>query len=200
MVDNERELRVALRDAGEPGNLADRKKHDGKSSLLGCRPEPIGGSVGEPSARRGRVERHAHAEHARLLLPCRQQRRRFRVLQRNAAHDSEAAGITLGGFERIVVAIVQARRHDDYAVDASLVHHWQRALDGEWFRQLRPGTCPASGEFAFQKCTWASTIVRLLAGCGRTCCALVASAAPATIVVPNLRRVRMMVVPAGAVS
>ena len=58
----------------------------------------------------------------------------------NAAHDSEAVGITLGGFERIVVAVVQARRHDDDAVDASLVHHWQRALDGEWFRQLRPGT------------------------------------------------------------
>src|SRR5215831_8699176 len=104
---------------GEPRNLADRKKHDCKSSFLGCRPEPIGGAVGEPSARRGRVERQAHAEHARLLLPCRQQRCRFRVLQRNAAHDTEAAGITLGGFERIVVAIVQARRHDYDAVDAS---------------------------------------------------------------------------------
>src|SRR5215468_9380561 len=68
------------------------------------------------------------------------QPRRFRVLQRNAAHDSEAVGITLGGLERIVVTVVQARRHDDYALDASFVHHWQRALDGEWFRQLRPDT------------------------------------------------------------
>jgi hypothetical protein len=60
------------------------------------------------------------------------------------------------------------------------------------------GLAPAqSGEFAFQKCTWASTIVRLLAGCGRACCALVASAAPATSVVPKLRRVSMMILPAG---
>jgi len=32
----------------------------------------------------------------------------------------------------------------------------------------------------------------LPAGCGLACCALVASAALATIVVPKLRRVRMM--------
>ena len=32
---------------------------------------------------------------------------------------------------------------------------------------LAPGSQGQSGEFAFQKCTWASTIVRLLAGCGR---------------------------------
>ena len=50
---------------------------------------------------------------------------------------------------------------------------------------LAPGSQAQSGEFAFQKCTWASTIVRLLAGCGRACCALVASAAPATSVVPK---------------
>src|SRR4029453_19196661 len=50
----------------------------------------------ESQARVGGVfERQAHAKHAWLLLPCRQQRRRFRVLQRNAAHDSEAVGITL---------------------------------------------------------------------------------------------------------
>src|SRR6516164_5746700 len=61
-------------------------------------------------------------------------------LAADAANESEAVGITLGGFECIVVAVVQARRHDDDAVDASLVHHWQRALDGEWFRQLWLGT------------------------------------------------------------
>src|SRR6516164_7949345 len=61
-------------------------------------------------------------------------------LAADAAHDSEAVGITLGGFQRIVIAVIQARRHDDDAVDASLVHHWQRALDGEWFRQLWFGT------------------------------------------------------------
>jgi hypothetical protein len=32
-------------------SLADRKKHDGKPSLLGCRPKPIGGAVGQPGAR-----------------------------------------------------------------------------------------------------------------------------------------------------
>ena len=64
---------------------------------------------------------------------------------------------------------------------------------------LTPGSQGQSGELAFQKCTWASTIVRLLAGCGRACCALVVSAAPATSVVPmNLRRVGMMVLPDGA--
>jgi hypothetical protein len=40
-----------------------------------------------------------------------------------------------------------------------------------------------------------------LAGCGRACCALVASAAPATSVAPmNLRRDGMMVFPDGAAS
>src|SRR5262245_42363315 len=57
---------------------------------------------------------------------------------------------------------------------------------------LAPGAQGQSGEFAFQKCTWASTIMRLLAGCGRACCAPVDSAAPATSVVPmNSRRVTM---------
>src|SRR5205814_1376270 len=57
---------------------------------------------------------------------------------------------------------------------------------------LAPGSQAQSGEFAFQRCTWASTIVRLLAGCGRAFCSLVVSTAPATSVVPmNLRRVSM---------
>src|SRR5207253_1186695 len=63
--------RSAMR--AKSGNL--RKKHDGKPCLLGCRPEPISGAVGEPDARLGRVESQAHAEHARLLLPYRQQRK-----------------------------------------------------------------------------------------------------------------------------
>jgi len=63
---------------------------------------------------------------------------------------------------------------------------------------LTPGSQGQSGELAFQKCTWASTIVRSYAGCGRAC-PLVVSAAPATSVVPmNLRRVIMMVLPDGA--
>ena len=165
----------------------------GSPAFSAARPEPIGGAVEGPASVEGLVERQAHTEHARLLLPCRQQRRRFPVLQRNAAHDSEAIGITLGGFERIVVAVVQARRHDDDAVDTSLVHHWQRALDGEWFRQLRLGTWiqPSPANLVSQmhlgvddRALACGLRPRLLRARGQR--------SPATSVVPNLRRVSMM--------
>src|SRR5205807_2373729 len=48
-------------------------------------------------------------------------------------------------------------------------------------------------EFAFQRCTWASTIMRLPAGCDRADCALAATAAPAASAAPNSRRVIMMI-------
>src|SRR5262245_48455612 len=57
---------------------------------------------------------------------------------------------------------------------------------------LASGTQGQSGVFAFHRCTWASTMVRFPAGCGRAPCASVASAAPAASVVPNVRRVIMM--------
>src|SRR4029077_4149106 len=100
--DNERELWVALRDARELRDPAARKKHDRKTSLLGFRPEPVGGAVGEPGERCGRVEHQAYAEHAGLLSPCRQQRRRFWILEPDLAHDGEAVGITPDGFKRVV--------------------------------------------------------------------------------------------------
>jgi hypothetical protein len=122
-------------------------------------------------------------------------------LQRNAAHDSEAVGITLGGFERIVVAVVQARRHDDDAVDASLVHHWQRALDGEWFRQLRPDTripgpvrrtCFPEMHLGVDDRALACGLrPRLLCACGARCAGDQRRAM-------NLRRVSMMVLLDGA--
>src|SRR5262249_40359375 len=82
---------------------------------------------------------------------------------------------------------------------SSIIGSARSMVNGSGNCGLTPGSQGQSGELAFQKCTWASTIVRLLAGCGRVCCALVASAGPATSVVPmNLRRVSIMVLPDGA--
>src|SRR5438445_3346021 len=79
---------------------------------------------------------------------------------------------------------------------SSIIASARSMVNGSGNSGLAPGSQAQSGEFAFQKCTWASTIVRLPAGCGRACCTLVVSAAPATSVVPmNLRRVSMMVLP-----
>jgi hypothetical protein len=75
---------------------------------------------------------------------------------------------------------------------SSIIGSARAIVNGSGNCGLVPGSQAQSDEFAFQKCTWASTIVRLLADCGRTFRTLVASAAPATIVVPKLRRVRMM--------
>ena len=102
----------------------------------------------------GVVERHAHAEHARLLLPLRQQRDRFRILQRDAAHDGEAVGISLGRLQRVVVAVARpAWRDDDGAVDAGVVHHRHELLDSERLGELRlaPGTHGQSGDSAFHR-------------------------------------------------
>src|SRR5262249_894080 len=82
---------------------------------------------------------------------------------------------------------------------SSIIGSARSMVNGSGNCGLTPGSQGQSDELAFQKCTWASTIVRLLAGCGRACCALVVSAGPATSVVPmNLRRVSMMVLPDGA--
>src|SRR5215468_11100964 len=82
---------------------------------------------------------------------------------------------------------------------SSIIGSARSMVNGSGNCGLAPASQGQSGEFAFQKCTWASTIVRLLVGCGLACCALVASAAPATSVVPmNLRRVNMLVLPDGS--
>src|SRR5262249_29462888 len=84
---------------------------------------------------------------------------------------------------------------------SSIIGSARSMVNGSGNCGLTPGSQGQSGELAFQKCTWASTIVRLLAGCGRACCALVVSAAPATSGVPmNVRRVSMMVLLDGARS
>src|SRR5205814_1871798 len=56
---------------------------------------------------------------------------------RDAAHDGEAVGISLGRLHDVVVAVARpAWRNDDGAIDAGLVHHRHKLLDGERFREL----------------------------------------------------------------
>ena len=120
---------------------ARRKEHD--RELRPSRPPARTSRRSRPISQANRacvVERHAHAEHPRLLLPFRQQRRRLRILERDAAHDGEAVGIALGRLQRIVVAVARpGRRHDDGAVDAGFVHHRHELLDGERLRKLGLG-------------------------------------------------------------
>ncbi|MGC2219270.1 MAG: hypothetical protein WA645_16655 [Pseudolabrys sp.] len=59
----------------------------------------------------------------------------MRVLQRDAPHDREAIGITLGCFEGVVVAV--ARRHDYDAIYAGLINQRRELLDRERLRHLR---------------------------------------------------------------
>src|SRR5258708_14090768 len=68
---------------------------------------------------------------------------------------------------------------------SSIIGSARSMVNGSGNCGLTPGSQGQFGELAFQKCTWASTIVRLLAGCGRACCALVVSAAPATTAPPT---------------
>jgi hypothetical protein len=64
-------------------------------------------SVRQPSNGRVGVEGDPNAEHSALLLPSRQQRRGLRILERDAAHDAEAVGITLDCLEGIVVLVAR---------------------------------------------------------------------------------------------
>src|SRR6516164_4852205 len=115
-----------------------RETHHGKSGFFDRRPEPVGGAVREPRNRARVVEDHAHAQHPLLRLPFRQQIGRLGILQRDAAHDAEALGITLDRLEPVVVAVTgPGRRHDHRAIDASFLHHRHQPLDRERLRQLR---------------------------------------------------------------
>src|SRR4029078_4646775 len=59
-------------------------------------------------------------------------------MKRDTAQDGETLRITPGGFEAVVVAIAwPRRRHDDDAVDASLVHQRHQLLDGDRLGKLR---------------------------------------------------------------
>ena len=133
----------------ESGHVAGRKKHHGKTGLLGRRPEPVRGAVREPCGIVAR-EGHSYAEHARLLPPFRQQIGCFRIRQRNAPHDGEAIGIAFRRLQRIVVVIAgPARRDDDDAIDTGLVHQRQQFLDRERLGKLRhsAGNPGAVGRF-----------------------------------------------------
>ena len=137
MVDDERELRVALRDAEEFRPLARSKKHDGNARLLRRRPKPIGGAVREPCSLRAE-ERNANSQHPRLLLPFRKNITRLRARQRDPPHDGKPVGKFFRGLERVVHAIaLPGGWDDDDAIDASLVHHRQQLVIGERLRQLR---------------------------------------------------------------
>ena len=55
------------------------------------------------------LEREAHAEHARLLLPVGHACAALRLLQREAPHHREAIRIQARGFEREIVALAFPR-------------------------------------------------------------------------------------------
>src|SRR4051795_406923 len=76
---------------------------------------------------------------------------------------------------------------------SSIIGSTRSMVNGSGNCGFAPGSQGQSGEFAFQRCTWASTMVRLAADCGRAGCSLAATAAPAASVAPNSRRVIMLV-------
>src|SRR5258708_38968894 len=101
MVDDEVELRVALRDAAEQRRLARCEKHDGNAGLLGRRPEPVRRSVCEPGGLlAGNIQ--PDAENGRLLLPRRKAASVARIVERNVAHGGETTG---GSFRRFLTIV-----------------------------------------------------------------------------------------------
>ena len=94
VIDDQRELRVALRDAAEFRRPGMGQEHDGSPAFSAAGQNQWAvPSVSHLS--RKPLERDPDAEHSRLLLPLREQRRRLRVLDRDAAHDGEATGYRL---------------------------------------------------------------------------------------------------------
>src|SRR4029434_7565521 len=138
MGDDEYELRVPLRDASELVRLTGGEKHDRNASLLSRRPEAVRGPVRKPCGLLA-SDIQPNTEHTRLFSPRRKAASRCRIVERNAAHDGEAAGISFHRFLSIVEPVAfQGRRDDDDAINARILHHGNQPLDGEWFRKLRP--------------------------------------------------------------
>jgi len=81
-----------------------------------------------------------------LLLPGRNERGRFRIVEMDAAHDAKAIRILRDRLGGIVVAFAfPRRRHQHDTIDAGLVHHGVEPLVAERLRHLRlragvPGT------------------------------------------------------------
>src|SRR5262245_47154682 len=48
MIDDQRELGMAFRDASKFTRLPRAQEHDGEPGFLGCWPEPVGGAIREP--------------------------------------------------------------------------------------------------------------------------------------------------------
>ena len=129
VVDHQLEARVLARDAVEMVERARHQHHQRDAGLLGGRPEPVGGAVGEEVAVVLVVEGEAHAEHARLLAPVGHQRPARGIAEREAPHHREAVRIGARGFERHVVAVALPRgRHQDHAAHLGQVHLEEQRL------------------------------------------------------------------------
>ena len=128
---------MAFRDRREGGASAGREKHDRQPRLLGRRPDPVCGAVGQPRGLRAE-EGEPDPEHTWLLPPFWQPRGRLGLLEWNAPHHGEALRIALRRLEPVVVAVARPRRrHHHDAVNAGLVHQRHQLLDGERLGQLR---------------------------------------------------------------
>ena len=128
---------VAFGDRAEQRKLAGRQEHDRQAGLLGRRPEPVRGAVGEPILRAA-PRKVSRTPSTRAAPSISEAARRIRLLESDAAHDGEAARIPSDRFQRIIVAVARrGGRHDHNAIDARLVHHRHHLLDGERLGHLR---------------------------------------------------------------
>jgi hypothetical protein len=123
VIDDDLELRMALRNAVDVRQRAGHRHHRGKREPLRDRPEPVRGPIRQPRALRRGAKGEAQAEHAGLTLPSVEDRAILGMLDREPAHHREAIGVTARGVDRQLVAIaLPRRRHDDHARDARGVH------------------------------------------------------------------------------
>src|SRR5262249_24188492 len=119
--------------------------HHRNAVVLGLRPEPVGGAIGEPRPVGVAVEGEPHPEHAGLLAPAREHVLAG-LLERDASHDRETVGIGTYGLECVVVAVgVERGRHQDGAVDAGAVH-----VADEIFVSVRLALADAAAEAAIR--------------------------------------------------
>src|SRR5487761_194107 len=133
VVDDDPESGVALGDGPElrlPDGSVD---HRLDTELLGERPVPRCGAVDHPVAILRAMEGEPRPLDVRNALPVAHHRfGLFGLVLRHASHDSEAVGVLLAGFQRVIDAVTfPRRRHDQHAADTGLVHQLQALLVGE---------------------------------------------------------------------
>src|SRR5262245_19523385 len=100
-----------------------RSQCHGYPGTLGCRPQPVDGTIRWPGALMRLIEREAQAEHTGPAPPSVNQRAALRAIEGEVSQDREPIGMLARRFDRQLVGIgVPSWWMDHGRVDAGFVH------------------------------------------------------------------------------